>query len=75
MTEVKSEGNVLNSKQYPDILDNSLSLIVSCHDSEEENLQDERMKGVFGEKRFSHLSRIKMKHPFNGYFLVFQTLI
>ncbi|MCL4511966.1 MAG: hypothetical protein M1470_12970 [Bacteroidetes bacterium] len=75
MTEVKSEGNVLNSKQYRDILDNSLNLIVPCHDLDEEKLQDERMEEVFGKKRLSNLHRVKVKHPLNGYFIAFQTLI
>lgn len=75
MTEVKSEGNILNAKQYPEILDNTLNLIVPCHDSAEERLQDDRMKEVFGIKKFSHLHRIKVKHPLNGYFLLFQISI
>ncbi len=75
MTEVKSEGNILNAKQYPEIADNTLNLIVPCHDSTEEKLQDGRMVRVFGGKKISNMHRIKVRHPLNGYFIVFQTPI
>ncbi len=75
MTEVKTEGNILNSRQYPDILDNTLNLVVPCHDIGEENLQDKKMDEVFGKKRFSNLLHFKVKHPLNGHFLVYQIAI
>jgi hypothetical protein len=75
MTEVKSEGNILNSKQYPEILDNTLNLVVPCHDLVEEKSQDERMEDVFGKKKFSNMQRFKVKHPLNGHFLDYQMAI
>jgi hypothetical protein len=69
MTEVKPEGNILNSKQYPEIKDNTINLIVPCHEEKDEKLII---------KRFSTLNlmqvkkRFKVKHHLNGYFLVFQ---
>ncbi len=31
MTEIKAEGNMLNSKKYPDILDNTINFILPYH--------------------------------------------
>jgi hypothetical protein len=31
MTEVKAEGNILNPKKYPDILGNTVNLVIPCH--------------------------------------------
>lgn len=32
MTEVKAEGNVLNSEKYPEIKDDTLNFVLPCHD-------------------------------------------
>jgi hypothetical protein len=69
MTEVKAEGNILNSRQYPDIADNTINLIVPCHSDQDEKLAKKRLSTVCALEQFTTL---KIKHHLNGYFLVFQ---
>ncbi len=72
MTEVKPEGNILNSKQYPEIKDNTISLVIPCHKKEDEQLIIERFNSVFNLEEFKEFECFKIKHHLNGYFLVFQ---
>lgn len=72
MTEVKAEGNILNSKKYPEILDNTLNLILPCDDSISENEFLRKMSTTFNQN-LNIFQTFKIKHHFNGYFLVFQS--
>ena len=69
MTEVKTEGNILNSRKYPDIKDNTINLIVPCHSDQDQELAIRRLSSVCTADQFTLL---KIKHHLNGYFLVFQ---
>jgi len=69
MTAVKAEGNILNAKKYPDILDNTINLLIPCHTEQEENLTVKRFTTVFDLSDFKHF---KIKHHLNGNFTVFQ---
>jgi len=73
MTEVKAEGNILNSQKYPEIADNTLNFIVPCHSEAEEEIILHRMRAVFSKDEITVLKIFKLKHHFNGFFLVFQT--
>lgn len=75
MTEVKAEGNILNSKKYPEIIDNSLNFILPCHNEDEENGIVNRFNLVFNKKEQKSFNIFKIKHHFNGYFIVFQTVL
>jgi hypothetical protein len=79
MTEVREEGNLLNSNKYPEITDNTLNFLVPCHTPEEEEKQRRLMTKAFdqrGAKRlFKGLRIFTLKHLLNGPFLVFQTPI
>jgi len=70
MTEIKAEGNILNSKQYPQIINNSISLICPCHTDEDEQYALKRFEIVLGHDIFNIL---KIKHHLNGYFIAFNT--
>ncbi|MCX5718385.1 MAG: hypothetical protein NT055_00200, partial [Nitrospirae bacterium] len=72
MTEVKIEGNILNSKKYPEIKDNTLNLVLPCHNNDEEKDIKHKMSIVFDEKELNLFNNFKIKHYFNGYFLVYQ---
>jgi hypothetical protein len=72
MTEVKAEGNILNDKKYPEILDNTLNLVLPCHQEDERDKALQRMAAVFTESELNAFETIKLKHHFNGYFTVFQ---
>ncbi|MDR0868859.1 MAG: hypothetical protein LBP75_10385 [Planctomycetota bacterium] len=69
MTEVKAEGNILNSRQYPALADNTLNLIVPLHNEDDEKLARRRFAASGDEKQFRIF---RLKHHLNGYFLVFQ---
>jgi len=69
MTEVKAEGNILNPKKYPDILDDTINLVIPCHSKQEENLTVKRFSTVFNLSQFKQLT---IKHHLNGNFTVFQ---
>lgn len=73
MTEAKSEGNILNSERYPQIKDNTLSLIVPCHTPEIEEQERERILKATSVTEANALRVFKIKHLLNGEFLVFQT--
>lgn len=75
MTEVKAEGNILNSNKYPEIKDNTLSFIVALHDSNDEKDHLKKIRTVFDNEKLSFLNIFKIKHYLNGYFLVFQAEI
>jgi hypothetical protein len=75
MTEVKAEGNILNSGKYPEIEDNTLNFVLSCHNDDEEREILRKSQIVFGKTGLSRLNIFKIKHHFNGNFLVFQTAI
>ncbi len=72
MTEVKAEGNILNSKKYPEIKDDTLNFVLPCHDGNEENKIIEKAEYVFSKTELNQFSIFKIKHHFNGYFLVLQ---
>jgi len=69
MTEVKAEGNILNSMKYPDIKDNTINLIVPYHTEQDKELATKRLSAVCDINQFTLL---KIKHHLNGYFFVFQ---
>lgn len=72
MTEVKAEGNILDSKKYPEIKDNTLNLILPCRDDKEDKDTLEKAELVFNKSGLKQFDIFKIKHHFNGYFRVFQ---
>lgn len=72
MTEVKAEGNILNQKKYPEILDNTLNFISPYYTEHDKSLIIKKMLSVFGNKGLKQFGIFPIKHHFNGYFLVFQ---
>jgi len=72
MTEVKSEGNILNQKKYPEILDDTINFVVPFQKEWDKTLAMDRMLSVFGKPGLSKFRIFPLKHYFNGYFLVFQ---
>lgn len=71
MTEVKKEGNILNSSQYPEIEDDTLNLVVPYHSKQEKKTIHEKMQRVFGDS-LKKVKAFSIKHPLNGYFVVYQ---
>lgn len=73
MTEVKAEGNILNPRKYPEIKDGTLNFVLPCHNEEQELNTHKKLEKVFSKKELQNFRIFKIKHHFNGYFLVFQT--
>ncbi len=75
MTEVKAEGNILNSKKYPAILDNTLNFVLPYHSEQDKNVTLKKMNIVFSKEELKEIKELKIKHHLNGNFLVFQKQI
>lgn len=72
MTEVKPEGNILNSSQYPEIKDNTLNLVVPYHSEDEKADVLQKAEFVMGGNEMKNINAFSLKHPLNGWFVVFQ---
>lgn len=72
MTEVKPEGNILNAKQYPEIKDNTLNLVVPFHNEDEKTEVLQKVEFVMGGQAMKRINTFSLKHPLNGWFVVFQ---
>jgi len=72
MTEVKAEGNILNSIKYPDIKDNTLNLVLPRHNDHDEEKAIRKMRLVFNDNEYSQFDVITLQHLLNGKFIVFQ---
>jgi len=73
MTEVKTQANILNTKQYPDIRENTINLVLPCHDNQAEERIRSRLQLVFDCNELRSLHNLKIKHHFNGYFFILQS--
>jgi hypothetical protein len=72
LTEVKPEGNILDSKQYPEILDDSINFLVPYYSEDEKADALKKMEIVMGKNAMSKFHIFSLKHPLNGWFVVFQ---
>jgi hypothetical protein len=72
MTEVKADGNILNSSKYPEIIDDTLNLIIPCDNQVDKDNILSKFNLVFKKNEIQKFKMFKIKHHLNGYFLVFQ---
>lgn len=72
MTEVKAEGNILNTNKYPEIKDNTLNLLLPYYSETEKESILEKFNIAFPNSSGNGFRIFPLKHHFNGYFLVFQ---
>ncbi len=72
LSEVKPEGNILNSKMYPDILDDTLNFVVPYHSEEERTAVVSKLTSVVGPREMKRIRTFSIKHPLNGWFVAFQ---
>jgi len=75
MTEVKAEGNILNTSNYPGIKDNTLNFVLPCHNDEEDKDNLRKAAMLLGKSGLKKFKVFKIKHHFNDYFLVLQISI
>jgi hypothetical protein len=73
LTEVKPEGNILHTKMYPDIGNDTLNLVVPYHTEEEKSDVISKIQFVMGQQTMKEINVFSIKHPLNGWFIVFQT--
>lgn len=72
MTEIKAQGNILSSTQYPHIGDNTLNLLLPCDSDANEEQIKLRTRTAMSTVEYNALKVFRIKHLFNGDFLVFQ---
>lgn len=72
LVEVKPQANILNSNQYPEILDDTFNFVSPFYTEEEKEKLVFNMKSVMGIEHMKKLRTLEIKHPLNGWFLVFQ---
>jgi hypothetical protein len=72
LTEVKPQGNLLNSRMYPEILDDTINLVVPYQSDEEKSDIISKMNRVMGKRGIQEVREFSIKHPLNGWFVVFQ---
>lgn len=72
MTEAKAEGNILNSKRYPEIAHNTLNFVLPAETDEQSFQHSLRLRIALSSLEFLTLKYLKIKHPLNGYFDCFQ---
>jgi hypothetical protein len=73
LTEVKPEGNILNTKMYPDIGHDTINLVVPYHREEEKLDIISKLQLVMGQQTMQQIRSFSIKHPLNGWFVTFQT--
>lgn len=73
MTEVKAEGNILNLRKYPEIKDKTLNFVLPCHNENEEKEIIKKAELIFSKTELKQFRIFKIKHHFNGYFLILQS--
>jgi hypothetical protein len=70
--EAKSEANILNSRKYPQIRDNTLNFILPGHDEIANEQYKQWVHEIVDAGRSEKTEPIVVKHLLNGPFLVFQ---
>ena len=70
MTEAASESNILNSQLYPEISDNTLSLVTPTHSSDDTEVIKRHLREALSQSEISEGKEFIISHPFNGDFYV-----
>lgn len=73
LVEVKPDANILSPRHYPEILDDTLNLVCPFHSEDEKEELISNVATVIGTDQLGKLNIFPIKHPLNGWFLVFQT--
>ncbi len=70
MTEVKKEGNILSSKNYPEIRGNSINLVIPWHSADDMAVRKKHLRSALSRSELLTGEQSLIKHPFNGDFYV-----
>jgi hypothetical protein len=72
MTQAKTEANILHSRRYPEIRNNTLNFVVPSHSAEQDQVEQSRLRRTLAQAEYDRLTIKRIKHPLNGDFQVFQ---
>ena len=70
MTEVKREGNILSTKSYPEIKDNSINLVIPRHSADDFAVRQRHLESALSKSELASGIESVIEHPFNGDFYV-----
>ena len=70
MTEVKKEGNLLNSRSYPEIKDKTLNFVIPFHSSDDFAWRQKHLHSALSRSELATGVESVINHPFNGDFYV-----
>ncbi len=70
MTEAAKESNILNPQLYPEIKDNTLSLVTPTKSSDDTEAIQRYLRGALSQSEISEGKSFSITHPFNGDFYV-----
>ena len=70
MTEAKKEGNLFNSKIYPDIRDNTLNFVIPNHPIDKIEKRKIYLRQALSKSELAQGETFTITHPFNGDFFV-----
>ncbi len=68
MTEVKKEGNIFNSKLYPQIADNTINLVIPQHSDADIARRKRHLRQALAKAELAQGTEFTITHPFNGDF-------
>ena len=70
MTEAKKEGNILSSRSYPQINDNTINLVIPRHSDDDIGKRLRHLRQALSSSELEQGKQFTIKHPFNGKFFV-----
>ena len=70
MTETEKEGNILNPQLYPEIKDNTLSMVAPHHSSTYTEVIKQYLRTALSKSEYEYAEEFIITHPFNGDFYV-----
>ena len=70
MTEAKKEGNIFSARIYPDIKDNTISLVIPGEPAGEFVKRKRNLKRALSQSELTQAKSFTIHHPFNGPFFV-----
>lgn len=70
MTEAKKEGNILSSRSYKQIKDDTINFVIPNHPSEDIVKRKQYLRQALASSELDQGQQFTVKHPFNGEFFV-----
>lgn len=70
MTQARKEGNILSSRSYPKIKDDTINLVIPRHSDDDIVERLKHLRQALSSSEIEQGDAFTIKHPFNGYFFV-----